>query len=250
MAQTRLKVLSYNIHKGFTLGNQNYILNQLRTAIRFVRADLVFLQEVLGKHERHKREIKGWPDHSQFEFLADKIWPHFAYGKNAVYSTGHHGNAILSRFPFSSWENIDISTTRYVKRGLLHGVIDIPGFSKPLHAICLHMDLLKRQRAIQAGLLANRINKNVPTHCPLIIGGDFNDWGQSLAEDLELKLRLKEAFKEKKGAYAKTFPSKLPALPMDRIYFKRMNVLSAKCLSEPRWKKLSDHLAIYAEFSI
>ncbi len=36
---------------------------------------------------------------SQFAFLADEIWPHFAYGKNAIYSAGHHGNAILSKHP-------------------------------------------------------------------------------------------------------------------------------------------------------
>ncbi|MGZ3709925.1 MAG: endonuclease/exonuclease/phosphatase family protein, partial [Bdellovibrionota bacterium] len=64
----------------------------MRDALRAERADLVFLQEVLGEHEIHSRTVQGWPAGPQFEFLADELWPHFAYGKNAAYSAGHHGN--------------------------------------------------------------------------------------------------------------------------------------------------------------
>ena len=108
-----LQVLSYNIHKGFSSGNRNFVLHQIREAIRTVRADLVFLQEVLGEHREHQRKYSAhWERDSQFEFLADEVWPHFAYGKNAIYTSGHHGNAILSRYPFTFFENIDISTNR------------------------------------------------------------------------------------------------------------------------------------------
>jgi endonuclease/exonuclease/phosphatase family metal-dependent hydrolase len=29
------------------------------------------------------------------------MWSDYAYGRNAVYPEGHHGNAVLSRFPLN-----------------------------------------------------------------------------------------------------------------------------------------------------
>ena len=44
-----------------------------------------------------------------YEFLADTIWSQYAYGRNAVYDNGDHGNALLSKFPITHYENHDIS---------------------------------------------------------------------------------------------------------------------------------------------
>jgi len=49
----RLRVLTVNTHKGFTALNRRFILPELREAVRSTSADLVFLQEVVGEHERH-----------------------------------------------------------------------------------------------------------------------------------------------------------------------------------------------------
>src|SRR5262245_33783257 len=92
MKEIALRLLSYNIHKGFASQNRKFVLRQIKEAIQIIPADIVFLQEVLGHHSRHGRKIKGWPTISQFEYLAETIWPHFTYGKNAVYTYGHHGN--------------------------------------------------------------------------------------------------------------------------------------------------------------
>ena len=69
--------------------------------MRILQPDVIFLQEVLGHHEVHKKRVNSWPEQSQFEYLAHELWPHFAYGKNAVYTDGHHGNAILESIPLS-----------------------------------------------------------------------------------------------------------------------------------------------------
>jgi len=192
------------------------------------------------------------PEHfrAQFEFLADEIWPHFAYGKNAVYSSGHHGNAILSKYPFTAYENVDITMSRFAKRGLLHGVIDVMGPKQPLHSICLHLDLSQSKRIAQAQRLVDRIQEYVPLDCPLIIAGDFNDWEQGMTEYLQQTLQLKEVFREMTGKHARTFPSRLPALKLDRIYFRGLKVLKAKRFAKAPWKKLSDHLALYAELKL
>ena len=96
MKKKGLRVLTYNIHKGFNMSNRRFILHQIREALIAADADLLFLQEMQGRHQRHEKKVKDWPDQSQLEFIAEGVWPFFAYGKNAIYNAGHHGNAILS----------------------------------------------------------------------------------------------------------------------------------------------------------
>lgn len=250
MDKKLLRVLSYNIHKGFNTGNRKFVLSHIRDAIRLVHADLVFLQEVLGHHEDHGKRIKEWPTQPQFEFLADKLWPHYAYGKNSIYTLGHHGNAILSKYPLTFWENIDISTNRLERRGLLHAVIEIPHKRKPLHALCVHLGLLETERQSQIKALCARIEKIVPKDAPLVIGGDFNDWRLKVTPQLQNRLRVKEAFHTLFGNHARTFPSWLPALRLDRIYYRSLKVSEARCLTGRPWTELSDHAALYSEMLV
>ena len=93
MQHFSLKVLTINIHKGFTAFNRRFILPELRDAVRTVSADIVCLQEVMGAHEVHPLHFENWPDTPHYEFLADTMWSDYAYGRNAVYTEGHHGNA-------------------------------------------------------------------------------------------------------------------------------------------------------------
>ena len=104
-----LTVMTVNIHKGFTIFNRKFILPELREAVRKVGADVVFLQEVQGTHEDHGKKVDGWPEAPHYEFLADSIWPQFAYGRNMVYPKGHHGNALMSKFPIVHYQNHDVS---------------------------------------------------------------------------------------------------------------------------------------------
>jgi endonuclease/exonuclease/phosphatase family metal-dependent hydrolase len=243
-------VLSYNIHKGFSMGNRTFVLKAIKEAIRLVEADVVFLQEVCGRHNKHAEDHADWPNSSQFEFLADEVWPHFAYGRNAVYSEGHHGNAILAHFPMVSWENVDISTNAYESRGMLHSVMQHPKTKEELHCICLHLDLLESGRSQQMAQIAHRIEHLVPKGAPLIVAGDFNDWKGKVSDALFREASLKEAYFEKHGEHAKTFPSWLPMLRLDRIHFRGLELKSVEVLSGSPWNKLSDHAAIFAEFGV
>lgn len=246
----RIKVLTYNIHKGFSPGKLVFQLHKMRDALNTVSSDLVFLQEVQGEHARQELLRKDWPDESQIEFLADTIWPHYAYGKNAIYQSGHHGNAILSKYSFRHWENVDVSKTARASRSVLHGIIDIPNSTKHLHTLCIHFGLFKSERSEQFETLVARIKEIIPNDEPLIIAGDFNDWQLAGIEYLEDALQLGEVFKTLDGKYAKTFPAIRPALPLDRIYFRGMTLVSGERLGGKRWRLLSDHLPLYAEFEL
>ena len=121
----KLNIATYNIHKGFSRFNRRMVMHELRDRLRELNADIVFLQEVQGENIRNVQRHKHYPVIPHHEFLAGQIWPYHAYGKNAVYTNGHHGNAVLSRYPISQWENLDISTHRFESRGLLHCEIDL-----------------------------------------------------------------------------------------------------------------------------
>ena len=75
-----IKVMTVNIHKGFTFFNRKFILHELRDAVRLVGADVVFLQEVSGTHTTHGDKFKNYPQTPHYEFLADSIWPDFLTG--------------------------------------------------------------------------------------------------------------------------------------------------------------------------
>jgi endonuclease/exonuclease/phosphatase family metal-dependent hydrolase len=99
-----LKVATLNIHKGLSQFNRRMVIHELREGLRALAPDLVFLQEVQGVNQRHERRFATWPLAPQHEYLAGSDWQH-AYGMNAAYDHGHHGNAILSRFPIVSMQN-------------------------------------------------------------------------------------------------------------------------------------------------
>lgn len=242
-----MRILSYNIHKGFTFFNTRFVLSYIRDNLRLVDPDVVFLQEVLGSHDGHARRVRGWPEQSQFEFLADRLWPHHAYGKNAVYDEGHHGNALLSKYPIVLWENIDVSNNRFERRGMLHAVIERRRHQPHLHVICLHLDLFESGRERQVARLAHRIERMVPHDAPLIVAGDFNDWKQRAGRILEQELDLVEIHKQVHGYHARSFPSWWPFLPLDRMYCRGMEIVTARVLSGTPWCDLSDHAAYLAE---
>lgn len=235
-----LKVLSYNIHKGFAL-TQNFVLEAIRENIRRVGADIVFLQEVQAQNINHQKRINGWP-HDQLEYLADSIWPHYAYGKNAVYDAGHHGNAILSKYPIVGHENIDISNNRFERRGILHAVVDTQ--SGPSHLLNVHLDLTASGRKNQCDRIVQRIELAVPERERLILAGDFNDWRGLVSNSFETRLGLIEAFLKTQGTHAKTFPSIYPMLTLDRIYLRGYKPIEALTHTGSPWSRLSDHLAI------
>ncbi|MFI7857750.1 endonuclease/exonuclease/phosphatase family protein [Pseudomonas promysalinigenes] len=244
-AVRRLRVLTVNTHKGFTAFNRRFILPELREAVRSTQADIVFLQEVLGSHDRHAARYPGWPQTSQYEFLTDSMWSDFAYGRNAVYPDGHHGNALLSKYPIIEHRNLDVSITGPERRGLLHCVLDVPG-DQAVHAICVHLSLLESHRQQQLRLLRQLLDE-LHADEPVIIAGDFNDWQQRGNRVLCQHPGLHEAFERHHGLLARTYPARLPLLRLDRIYLRNADSHAPQILSHRPWTHLSDHLPLVVE---
>ncbi len=248
----RLRLLTVNVHKGFTSWNRRFMLPSLREALRGVGADLVFLQEVLGAHSGHAQRHHGWPVEPQYEFLADSLWPQFAYGRNTVTPISDHGNAVLSKFPIRRFRNLDVSQRGDEPRGLLHCVIDLPGpcaahgEPREVHAVCVHLGLRESHRRRQLHLLCDLIRAEVPATAPLVVAGDFNDWRRHAHALLEREAGLHEIFRQATGRLARTFPARLPFLRLDRIYVRNVALHAPLALPRRPWTQLSDHAPLAA----
>ncbi|MEW5782675.1 MAG: endonuclease/exonuclease/phosphatase family protein [Pseudomonadota bacterium] len=248
-----LTIATWNIHKGFSQFNRRMVVHELRERLRALDADIVFLQEVQGRHERHAARHEDWPEEPQHEFLAAEVWENHAYGCNVVYDHGHHGNAILTRFPILASHNQDVTRLRFEKRGLLYCVVAVPELPAPLHCVCAHLSLFGRSRRHQYDALAAFIEANVPHDAPLIIAGDFNDWRGRACDLLAPRLGLTEAFAAA-DPFARrptrSFPAALPLLRLDRIYVRGLAIERCAVHHGPPWSMLSDHAALTACLSL
>jgi endonuclease/exonuclease/phosphatase family metal-dependent hydrolase len=243
-----LRVATLNIHKGLSQFNRRMVIHELREGLRALAPDLVFLQEVQGVNQRHERRFATWPLAPQHEYLAGSDWEH-AYGMNAVYDHGHHGNAILSRFRIVSAQNEDVSNHRFERRGLLHCVVTVPGWHRNLHCVCVHLSLHERGRRRQLDAIAARLDELASRGLPIIVAGDFNDWRQRAGGILEDRLGLTEVSTARHGRAARTYPSLLPLLRLDRIYVRGFSVIGSRVHRGAPWSLLSDHLAVSADLT-
>lgn len=283
-----IRVVSYNIHKGRSLGGRD-ALPDLRLGLHGLRPDVLFLQEVQGRNELHGAL------HAQHESLAAALRMEVAYGCNAVRSRTDHGNALLSRYPILSAENEDISDHRLEQRGLLHGVIRKDGHE--IHCFVVHLGLFGGGRERQILQIMERINRVVPPGAPVLIAGDFNDWKDRLAPLFVRQLGMVEVFAQAPLTHGevprlresvrwlggmlrgdqlrgvtrtsqvrinqlsmdgvgqispppRTFPSAFPWLRLDRIYQRGFAVRSARVLRGKPWTQISDHAPILAELEL
>jgi endonuclease/exonuclease/phosphatase family metal-dependent hydrolase len=270
----KIRVATYNIHKGVSSIRAEPRVLALKQAIGLFDADVVFLQEVQGKHDLKAAKYgaehlgtKHWPAAAQHEYFAgESRHLHAAYGMNAVYDHGHHGNALLSAFPIANMANHDVSDHAYEQRGILHCVLNTP--HGIVHCYVVHLGLFEAGRRRQTQALISAVRASAPDGEPVIIAGDFNDWRNTLSAELRNALGVVEAFDELGGTPsalseimrtlrrkssvnpARTFPSALPFFRLDRIYVRGFKVDNAEVMHGSLWAKLSDHAPIVASLSL
>ncbi|WP_026638498.1 MULTISPECIES: endonuclease/exonuclease/phosphatase family protein [Bordetella] len=240
-----VKVLTVNVHKGFTLFNRRFILHELRAALRDAEPDIVFLQEVIGTHHRHARRLASWPATSQYEFLADSLWSDFAYGRNAVYPDGDHGNAVLSRWPIVEHQNHDVSIGTQESRGMLHCKVRHPQLADAMHVVCVHLGLREAHRQTQLGRLCALV-RQIDDSAPVLVAGDFNDWRRR-AGQLLAGCAMHDVYRGTLGREPRTFPARWPLLALDRIYVRNVTAARPVALASRVWRHLSDHAPLAAE---
>lgn len=245
----RLSVATYNIHKGVSQVRRQPQLHTMRNHLRRLDADIVFLQEVRGAGKNTNKRIVLPEELPQYAFLADRRW-FFAYGRNADTKNGHHGNALLSRYPILYQQNTDISAHWLEQRGFLYCVLNLHPSLPRLHCLNVHLGLFEHWRRKQLATVIAYIHDIIPDDEPLLIAGDFNDWNKKGHIYLSRSLNTTDVFVTSRGAPARTFPSIFPLLPLDRIYVRGLQVHDARICYGPRAPRMSDHAALAAELEL
>ena len=243
-----MRVLTVNVHKGYTALRRRFMLHELREAVRTVGSDLVFLQEVSGAPRLDRPEHNG-VSVAHYEYLAEQIWCEHAYGRNAVIGGRDHGNALLSRFPIVSYTNHDVSLPGAEARGVLHCAVCVAGHAQALHGVCVHLGLRESHRRRQLERLLQMLEREVPDDAPLIVAGDFNDW-RGRADAALRGCGLVEVFRLANGQHARSFPARLPLLKLDRIYVRQVKAAHPFPLPRRPWATLSDHAPLAAEIHL
>ena len=183
MSPRPVTITSYNMHKGMSALNRKVQVNRMADALGALGSDVLFLQEVQGQHLNRSRRT-DFPDAPHYDIIGDSLDYHRSYGKNAVYPKRHHGNAILSRLPLKTENNLNISVNKLEQRGLLHCEVVPEGWEDPLVCLCVHLNLREPDRLKQYRAISDYVVRYIRPESPLIIAGDFNDWRQKSAREL------------------------------------------------------------------
>jgi endonuclease/exonuclease/phosphatase family metal-dependent hydrolase len=112
LKKMQLRLVTYNIHKGIGGIDRRYRPERIIETLQHYQPDIVLLQEVDDGVPRSRGD-------RQVDLFADAMeLPHHAYQRNVNLTKGYYGNAILSRFPLSDVQNIDLSIPMKKNAGL------------------------------------------------------------------------------------------------------------------------------------
>lgn len=229
-----LELLTYNIHHGVGIdGRLN--LDRIARAIDKSGAEIIGLNEVDMRRKR-----SGFKN--QTAYLAEKLKMNYAYGPGKNGFPGSYGNAVLTKYPIISTENIALPhSNRDTKesRSLLKTEIEISE-NRSIYILLTHLSLDRNEREEQFRWINNYI-KNLKTPC--ILMGDFN------AGLLELKNYLDEDKSSLRPLLSgvKTYPASNPISGID-LYFSDNRIQSIEGYTIKT--NASDHLPVYLKLRV
>ena len=239
-----LRVASYNIHKGVQgLGPARRLeIHNLREAVSQFDADIVCLQEVRKMHRLEEAHFSQWPSEPQADFLAPDGYE-AVYRTNAFTRHGEHGNALLTRWPVVRHQHQDMSDHRFEQRGLLH--VELAVGQRIVHVIVAHFGLIPSSRRRQADHICAFVRAEIPADEPVIVAGDFNDWGSQVRHVFARSGLLCADGSSR----TLTYPSILPVVQLDYVYARGLEPQGTEVPRGKTWQRMSDHLPLIAELA-
>ena len=233
-----VRVVTYNIHTCVGV-DRRYDPERIVAVLREIDADIACLQEV-GVRPRIGRHADQWA------FLGEATGCQVILGAGIRDHRRRFGNAILTRFPVLTARSIDLTVADHEPRSAIDA--DVLVGDRVLRVIATHFGLRAGERRLQANRLMTALgetsNANRRKPDAVLLMGDLNEWrGRSGAI---------RAFDRRLGpsAAARTFPSWLPVLALDRIYANGPAVLSeVSVYRTPLARLASDHLPLVGSLS-
>lgn len=228
----RVVVASYNIH-GCAGVDGRLDPQRIAEVIQGMDADVIGLQEV-GGHARDGQVV------DQLAYLARNLELTAVAGPTLVRDTGAYGNGLLTRLPILGCRRIDLSVGRGEPRGAIDVDLEVQG--QRLRVIATHLGLRWRERRRQQALLAETLEND---GAPVVVLGDLNQWwplgcGTHSPWPGFAAVRC-----------PRTYPSRLPLLPLDRILARPCEVITEiVAISSPLACRASDHLPLRAVLDV
>ncbi len=232
-APFRVKVMSFNVLMSGKA--TQYEVAPFAEFIRKYNPDVVALQEVDYKASR-----SGNKDFATELAAALGMFP--AFGKTINLGSGEYGNAILSKYPFSSIlvELLPEPTGTKERRGFILTEIQFPS-GQSLRFAGIHLDhSTDAVRSEMAKSFTDFISKSSQ---PTIVGGDFN----ALPDDNTIVNEMKDW--DRLCDNAPTFPDD-PSKKIDYLFGYPKNGWKTIRYQVIRLSGLSDHCPILAEVEL
>ncbi len=238
-SQSRLKVMTYNIHHANPPAKPDYIdIHAIAKVINDSGADAVALQELDVNNMRSGKNM------NQAEELATLTGMHHFFAKGIDFQGGEYGVAILSKYPI-------VGARRYAlpiiegsggePRALAVATLLLDGGEKVTFA-CTHLDLVEENRLLQADFIIKKLGKK--RKMPVIFCGDLNAEPGSAVMDRFLT-HFSRSIPD-----GPTYPQVNPSQRLDYILYRpkdSLTVTKPKIINETY---ASDHLPLYVEFEL
>lgn len=226
-----LSLASYNIHRCFGTDG-HYMPERIAQVMDGLDADVLGLQEV-----DMKLLVDG---RTQLDYFAGTMGMHAVAGSNSKGRRGKFGNALLSRWPVREVRRIDFTVGHFEPRGALDCDLDLGG-GRCLRVVVTHLGLNFGERRHQVITLLDALAE-ASDHVPTVIMGDFNEWRPSRGALRRLDRRFGNS------RMPRTFPSRLPLLPLDRFWvWPSAGLRRLAVYATPLTRIASDHLPLRAE---
>ncbi len=233
-----LRIATYNIHRCVGV-DRRYDPARVAAVLSEIDAGIACLQEV---SIRRRGEQRG----DQASILAEATGSRVISGGGVGYYRRRFRNAILTRFPVLAESAIDLTVAGFAPRSAIDA--DLAIGDRIVRVIATHFGLSAAERRLQANRVIAALAAPLPAMrhpaSTVLVMGDLNEWRGRSGGIRALERRLGPSFA------ARTFPSFMPVLALDRIYVDERAVLEeVEVYRSPLARLASDHLPLVATLS-
>jgi endonuclease/exonuclease/phosphatase family metal-dependent hydrolase len=269
MALTPLKVVTYNVHRCIGVDGRHDPA-RVASVLKEIDADIIGLQEVdtglfyepalTGSEpefvDRRKNSTSSsspqvYPEHEihpvlvapglpmrshQLDYLTSRLGCAAVEGLILERKTGLFGNALLTPHKVLAVRKIDLSIRGgHQRRGGLD--VDLQVHGQRLRVFVCHLGLTLWERHFQVRRLIGALGPDRDS--PILMMGDFNLWTSFFPKIRRMTRRLGHV------PVVRTFPSFLPLMSLDRIWFQPLaGLVKVEAHISPLSRVASDHLPL------